>query len=121
MSGKAVSMQDQSLSGLHKTKCYYHQQHYSAYECQVNVSVSCIFPVMPVYRCTLTSCYFLLVVKFLVELVPYLFSIEGVKVFLSERLCQDPLENSLAVSDNVVTRMRIRPYKSFTKTHKLCK
>lgn len=28
----------------------------------------------------------------LLELVPYLFSIEGVKVFLSERLCQDPLE-----------------------------
>ena len=47
---------------------------------------------MPVYRCTLTSCYFLLVVKSLVELVPYLFSIEGVKVFFSERLCQDPLE-----------------------------
>ena len=26
------------------------------------------------------------------ELVPYLFSLPGVKVFLSEHLCQDPLE-----------------------------
>ena len=26
------------------------------------------------------------------DLVPYIFSIEGVKVFLSEHLCQDPLE-----------------------------
>ena len=84
-----MSMQDQSCPGLHKTK--YHQQHYSACECQVNVSVSCIFTVVPVYRCIQTSCYFLLVVKSLVELVPYSFSIEGVKVFFSERLCQDPL------------------------------
>lgn len=28
----------------------------------------------------------------LLELVPYLFSLPGVKVFLTERLCQDPLE-----------------------------
>ena len=26
------------------------------------------------------------------DLIPYVFSIEGVKVFLSEHLCQDPLE-----------------------------
>ena len=31
-------------------------------------------------------------VSSLLELVPYLFSLPGVKVFLTERLCQDPLE-----------------------------
>ena len=36
-------------------------------------------------------CFHSIVNSFL-ELVPYLFSLEGVKVFLSERLCQDPLE-----------------------------
>ena len=34
----------------------------------------------------------LLVVMSFLELVPYLFKIPGVKVFLSEKLCQDPLE-----------------------------
>ena len=38
-------------------------------------------------------CFCLISVKSLLELIPYLFSIPGVKVFLSERLCQeDPLE-----------------------------
>ena len=34
----------------------------------------------------------LITVKSLPQLIPYIFSIPGVKVFLSERLCQDPLE-----------------------------
>ena len=37
-------------------------------------------------------CFCLITVKSLLELIPYIFSIPGVKVFLSERLCQDPLE-----------------------------
>ena len=36
-------------------------------------------------------CFCLITVKSLLELIPYIFSIPGVKVFLSERLCQDPL------------------------------
>ena len=37
-------------------------------------------------------CLCLTAVKSLLELIPYLLSIPGVKVFLSERLSQDPLE-----------------------------
>ena len=42
--------------------------------------------------CVMAICFCLITVKSLLELIPYLFSIPGVKVFLSERLCQDPLE-----------------------------
>ena len=50
------------------------------------------------YKSILLACYnnyinFLVIVLSFTELVPYLFSIDGVKVFLSEHLCQDPLEN----------------------------
>ncbi len=41
---------------------------------------------------TLEVMFYLSVLSF-TELVPYLFSIDGVKVFLSEHLCQDPLES----------------------------
>ena len=37
--------------------------------------------------------YIYSVVKSFVELVKYLFTIPGVTVFMSNRICQDPLEN----------------------------
>ena len=39
-----------------------------------------------------TACMHMLVVLSLVDLIEYVFTIPGVTVFLSERLCQDPLE-----------------------------
>ena len=47
---------------------------------------------MYIQVCVMAICFCLITVKSLLELIPYLFSIPGVKVFLSERLCQGPLE-----------------------------
>ena len=57
-------------------------------------------------------CFCLITVKSLLELIPYIFSIPGVKVFLSERLRQDPLNYSLDARGNVVALMRILLFKS---------
>ena len=41
--------------------------------------------------CAMTSCYFFTVMSF-IDMVNYLFSLPGVRCFLSERISQDPLE-----------------------------
>ena len=41
----------------------------------------------------LKALHFVLTVKSFVELVEYIFTISSVKMFLSERISQDPLEN----------------------------
>ena len=51
------------------------------------------------WTCTAMNCLSHAVNVFVV-LVQYLFTIPGVKVFLSEKVSQDPIENSLAASDN---------------------
>ena len=61
----------------------------------------------------------LFLVKSFVELVRYIFTIPGVKYFLSERLSQDPLENFfLVASNNGVVQVRILKSKNSVKTHK---
>ena len=42
--------------------------------------------------CSLMTVFISLAAKSFLEIVPYLFSLPGVKSFLSQRICQDPLE-----------------------------
>ena len=60
------------------------------------------------YTCIIMLYNFFLPVKSFVALVQFVFTIPGVNSFLSEKLCQDPLENFLAAKDNMVESMKIQ-------------
>ena len=62
-----------------------------------------------------------LTAKSFVELVQYLFKQPKVTSFLSQRICQDPLENFLAVRDNEEGRMTVWMCKSSSTTPKQCR
>ena len=56
---------------------------------RVTYCLPCVCVCVCLYVCV---CICVLAVKSFVELVCYLFSLPDVKVFLSEKICQDPLE-----------------------------
>jgi len=52
------------------------------------------------------------IVKSFTEMIPYLFKLNGVGSFLSEKLLQDLLENFLDASGKLASQMRTQLYRS---------
>jgi len=78
-------MHAQNSRGRPTRKCFYPETLYG-----LRMSGNVSFTMHSLYVCIIYLLPF--TVCSLLELVPYLFSLSGVKVFLTERLCQDPLE-----------------------------
>ena len=62
----------------------------------------------------------MLSVSSLIELLPIIFFIPGVKSFLSDCLSQDPLEKFLAANGNVVVLQLTQMYITFVRIARLC-